>query len=52
MFMDYQRLMAFLDPQLDGEVYLRVGEVEVHVYYLGRTACGELAGFHSISIET
>jgi len=45
-------LFAFLDPQLDAELVVRVSEVEVHVYYLGRTACGELAGFHTVSIET
>ena len=51
-FVRFGALFDFLDVQLDAEIYLRVGEVEVHVYYLGRTPCGELAGFHSISIET
>ena len=51
-FERFGTLFDFLEGQLDGEVYLRVGEVEVHLYYLGRTACGELAGFHSVSIET
>lgn len=48
----YARLFAFLDPQLDAELVVRVSEIEVHVYYLGRTACGELAGFHTVSVET
>ena len=48
----FTALFAFLEPQLDAALVVRVSEIEVHVYYLGRTACGELAGFHTVSIET
>jgi hypothetical protein len=48
----FTALFAFLEPQLDAALVVRVSEIEVHVYYLGRTACGELAGFHTVSIES
>lgn len=34
------------------ESELRGATIQVGVYIVGRTRCGELAGFHSISIAT
>ena len=48
----FAAVFAYLRANLHDLTVLRVGEIEIHVYVLGHTACGELAGFHSVSIET
>jgi hypothetical protein len=45
-------LRALMEANLTGLVFYEVGEIQVHAYVVGVTACGGLAGFTSISIET
>lgn len=48
----YTRIREALETQLDDIRVYRVGEVEVRIYVVGRTSCGDLAGISTLSIET
>jgi hypothetical protein len=48
----YRKLEALLESSLtDAQVY-RVGTIEVHLYLVGRTRCGDLSGVTTVAIET
>lgn len=42
---------AFTENLTNLQVF-RVGEIEVHIFIVGQTACGKIAGLRTISIET
>ncbi|MEZ4459526.1 MAG: nuclease A inhibitor family protein [bacterium] len=46
------RIQRSIEAQLTDVRVLRVGEVQVHIFVVGRTSCGDVAGVHTISIET
>lgn len=48
----YRALRHVLEQNLTDIHFFYTGSIQVGVYIVGRTRCGELAGFHSISIET
>ncbi|MBA2663999.1 MAG: nuclease A inhibitor family protein [Bradymonadaceae bacterium] len=48
----YRELEAVLRSQLKDLRVYRVGEIEIHVYILGITDCGDVGGLHTVSIET
>lgn len=41
-----------LEANLTDLRVVRIGEIEVHIFIIGRTSCGDIAGLHTISIET
>lgn len=45
-------LRALMEDNLTGLVFYEVGEIQVHAYVVGVSACGGVVGFTSISIET
>jgi DNA uptake protein ComE-like DNA-binding protein len=45
-------LRALMEEHLTGLVFYEVGEIQVHDYVVGVSACGGLVGFTTISIET
>jgi hypothetical protein len=48
----FASLRAFLDARLADRTVIRAGAVEVHVFVVGRDACGHVAGFRTVAIET
>jgi hypothetical protein len=48
----YAQLRAFLDARLTQRTVVRAGTVEVRVFVVGRDACGHVAGFSTVAIET
>jgi histidine triad (HIT) family protein len=47
-----EALRALMEENLTGLIFYEVGEIQVHAYVIGVSACGGLVGFTSISIET
>ena len=41
-----------LEERMTELTVIRVGTIQVHVYVIGRTGCGEIAGLTTVSIET
>jgi hypothetical protein len=48
----FQTLMTTLRQELTGLTVYRVGDVQVHVFILGLTADGTVAGMRTLLIET
>lgn len=48
----YRVLDAALRENLTNLRVVRFGEIEIHVYMVGETSCGDTAGLKTISIET
>ena len=48
----FRALKAALEQQLTNLRVVRTGEIQVQVFILGTTPCGELAGVRTVSIET
>ena len=48
----YDDLDALFQAKLTDLVVIRVGEIEIDVYIIGRTACGEVVGVRTMSVET
>lgn len=48
----FQALKDALRDQLSELRVFRIGEVEIDCYLLGRTQAGEIAGLHTVAIET
>ncbi len=48
----YVAIRDLLLAHLDERTVIRLGAVEVQVYVVGRTACGEIAGLRTMSVET
>jgi hypothetical protein len=48
----YQQMRTILESELTDTTVIRVGEIQVHVYLVGRNKCGQVAGLTTISIET
>jgi hypothetical protein len=48
----FQNLMATLKQELHDITVYRVGEIQVHVFILGFTADGTVAGMRTLLIET
>jgi hypothetical protein len=48
----YRALRAVLDRELRDMRVWKVGRIQVEIYFIGTTACGDIAGLSSISIET
>jgi len=48
----FQRLRRVIESRLAGVRVLRIGEIEVDVYLVGRTPGGAWAGLHTTSVET
>ena len=47
-----QQLRATLESRLSGTRVLRIGEVEVEIYVIGKNVAGDWAGVCTVSIET
>jgi len=45
-------IRASMEANLTDLRVVRIGEIQVHIFIVGRTSCGDLAGLHTISIET
>ena len=48
----FGQMRSVLEAHLTDTVVFRVGEIHIDVYVVGRTACGEVAGLHTVAIET
>jgi Nuclease A inhibitor-like protein len=48
----FHALRDLLHAQMPDVQVFRVGTIEVHLYFVGRTSCGDLGGLTSIAIET
>ncbi|MDY0062019.1 MAG: nuclease A inhibitor family protein [Myxococcota bacterium] len=48
----YAELQQLLEAHLEHLVVYRFGEIEIDVFILGTTRCGELFALHTVSIET
>lgn len=48
----HRHLRRILEGNLTGTLVVRVGEISIRVFLVGETACGELAGVATTSIET
>ncbi len=48
----YQALRDLLEARLSAPQVIRFDMIQVKVYLVGRSSCGEIAGVHTISIET
>lgn len=48
----FQALKDALTDRLDDVRVFRIGQVEIDCYALGRTRSGEVAGLHTVAIET
>jgi hypothetical protein len=48
----YQQMRTILESELTDTTVIRVGEVQVHIYLVGRNKCSQVAGLTTISIET
>lgn len=48
----HRHLRRILEDNLTDTLVVRIGAIQIHVYVVGRTACGETAGVATISIET
>lgn len=48
----FAQLRTFLGARLTHRTVVRAGTVEVHVFVIGRDACGHIAGFSTVAIET
>ncbi len=48
----YRRIKQLYESRFSNLRVLRVGEIEVHVYLIGETDCGDLAVLKTVSIET
>lgn len=48
----YKALRALLEAKVSEPRVIRFDMIQVKVYLVGRSACGEIAGIHTISIET
>jgi hypothetical protein len=48
----YRALRTLLEQDLTDLRIFRAGTIQVQVYILGRTSCGELAGLQTVAIET
>lgn len=48
----HRHLRRVLEGNLTDTLVVRIGAVQIRVFLVGRTACGELAGVASTSIET
>ncbi len=45
-------IRASMEANLTDLRVVRIGEVQVHIFIIGRTSCGDIAGLHTVSIET
>ncbi len=48
----YQALRDLMEARLSAPQVIRFDMIQVKVYLVGRSSCGEIAGVHTISIET
>ncbi len=48
----HRHLRRILEDNLTDTLVVRIGNIQVHVFLVGRTSCGELAGVSTLSIET
>jgi hypothetical protein len=48
----FRALRAVMETQLTDLTVIRIGEIQVHVFFVGKSACGDLVGYETISIET
>lgn len=48
----YAQMRQVLGERMTELTVIRVGTIQVHVYVIGRTGCGEIAGLTTVSIET
>jgi hypothetical protein len=48
----FRALRAVMEANLTDLTVIRVGEISVDVYFVGRSACGDLVGLETTSIET
>jgi ribosomal protein L18 len=48
----HRHLRRVLEGNLTDRLVVRIGVIQIHVFLVGQTACGELAGVSTISIET
>jgi len=48
----YQQMREIIREELSDTVVISLDEVQVKLFVIGRTACGELAGLRTVSIET
>lgn len=48
----YQQMRQLLEEHLTELTVIRVGTIEIDVYVVGRTKCGEIAGLKTVAIET
>jgi hypothetical protein len=48
----YRHLRRVLEDNLTDTLVVRIGSIQIHVFAVGRTSCGEIAGVSSIAIET
>jgi hypothetical protein len=48
----YRKLRSLLEANLQGITVLKVGRIEIEVYFVGRTRCGDVAGLRTTAIET
>jgi hypothetical protein len=48
----HRKLRSLLEANLQGITVLKVGRIEVEVYFVGRTRCGDVAGLRTTAIET
>lgn len=49
---EFARLKNVLQSQLNDLRVLRVGQIEIDIYLIGKTSAGDWAGLHTVSIET
>jgi len=48
----HRKLRGVLESSLTNLRVLRIGEIEVQVYLIGKTPGGSWAGLHTVSVET
>ena len=48
----FRALRAVMEANLTDLTVIRVGEISIDVYFVGRSACGDLVGLETTSIET
>jgi len=48
----YGQMRTILETRLTDTTVIRLGEIQVQVYLVGRTKCGQIAGLKTVSIET
>ncbi len=48
----YQQMKSILEANMSGLTVIRIGTIEIDVFVVGRTECGEIAGLKTTAIET